>query len=113
MLEAMRCIDEGISAETLDAAMLAFGMPMGPIELIDTVGLDIALAAGAQLTDAIQTPRCLAEHIERNNLGKKTGTGFYKWLNGKPVKRAPDSLPEGIAQRLIQPLIDRTRLLLE
>lgn len=113
MLEAMHCIDEGISAETLDAAMEAFGMPMGPIELIDTVGLDIALAAGAQLTDAVQTPRCLAERVERNNLGKKTGTGFYKWLNGKPVKRAPDPLPEGVAQRLIQPLITRTRQQLE
>ena len=49
MLEAMRCVDEGIAPETVDAAMEAFGMPMGPIELADTVGLDIAMAAGKTL----------------------------------------------------------------
>lgn len=109
MLEAMRCVDEGISAETLDAAIVEFGMPMGPIELIDTVGLDIALAAGAQLSDGAKAPRCLTERVERHHLGKKTGTGFYAWINGKPVKKAADPIPEALAQRLIQPLIARTR----
>ena len=50
LLEAMRCVDEGYSPSTIDAAMVSFGMPMGPIELADTVGLDVALHAGKQLT---------------------------------------------------------------
>ncbi len=50
----MRCVDEGVEPETVDAAALAFGMPMGPIELADTVGLDIAMAA-ALLASAVAT----------------------------------------------------------
>jgi 3-hydroxyacyl-CoA dehydrogenase/enoyl-CoA hydratase/3-hydroxybutyryl-CoA epimerase len=49
MNEAMKCVDEGIAPETIDAALVAFGMPMGPIELADTVGLDVAVHAGKQL----------------------------------------------------------------
>jgi 3-hydroxyacyl-CoA dehydrogenase/enoyl-CoA hydratase/3-hydroxybutyryl-CoA epimerase len=48
MLEAMRAVDEGIAPATVDEAMLAFGMPMGPIELADMVGLDVAMAAGQE-----------------------------------------------------------------
>jgi 3-hydroxyacyl-CoA dehydrogenase/enoyl-CoA hydratase/3-hydroxybutyryl-CoA epimerase len=77
MLEAMRTVDSGISPETVDEAMLAFGMPMGPIELIDTVGLDIALAAGKQLADGAEPPRCLLERVKQGQLGKKAGQGFY------------------------------------
>ena len=49
LMEAMRCVDEGIAPETVDEAALAFGMPVGPIELADTVGLDICLAVGKML----------------------------------------------------------------
>src|SRR5438445_10435365 len=47
--QALRMVDEGVAPETLDAAVTAFGMPMGPIELADTVGLDICLAVGKEL----------------------------------------------------------------
>ena len=50
-MEAMRCVDEGIAPETVDEAALRFGMPVGPIELADTVGLDICLAVGKMLGD--------------------------------------------------------------
>lgn len=109
MLEAMRCVDEGIPAETIDAAMVAFGMPMGPIELIDTVGLDIAHDAGAQLSGNATPPRCLESRLTRNELGKKTALGFYRWKNGKPIKQKPGAIPEGLAQRLIAPLINKTQ----
>lgn len=111
MLEAMRCVDEGIAPETVDEAMLAFGMPMGPIELIDTVGLDIAVAAGRQLAGAAEAPRCLAEHVGRDELGRKTGHGFYAWRDGRPVKAAAGSVPAGLAARLVGPLIERTAAL--
>src|SRR3546814_14277928 len=78
MLEAMRCVDEGIKPETLDAAMLRFGMPMGHIELIDTVGLDIARDAGRQLSAQASLPACIERHLDRKELGRKSGQGFYR-----------------------------------
>jgi len=105
MLEAMRCVEEGMSAETVDAAMLAFGMPMGPIELADTVGLDVALAAGKALTGAAEVPGKLAAHVAAGELGRKTGTGFYYWREGKPVKGQPAAGPEGLTHRLLQLLL--------
>ncbi|MHA3904255.1 3-hydroxyacyl-CoA dehydrogenase NAD-binding domain-containing protein [Castellaniella sp. WN] len=109
MLEAMRCVDEGLRPETIDAAMKAFGMPMGPIELVDTVGLDIARDAGAQLTGGAEPPACLARHLDRDELGRKSGQGFYRWREGKPVRAEAGTAPAGLARRLLQPLIDATR----
>ena len=122
MLQAMRSVDEGLAPETVDAAMVAFGMPMGPLELADTVGLDIARAAGEALADGAEPPRCLVDRLARGDLGKKSGKGFYTWREGKPVKAekakaAKDkanagpaaAAPEGLARRLIQPLVDATR----
>jgi 3-hydroxyacyl-CoA dehydrogenase / enoyl-CoA hydratase / 3-hydroxybutyryl-CoA epimerase len=111
--EAMLCIDEGVAPETIDAAMLAFGMPMGPIELADTVGLDIAMAAGSQLTDAAEAPRCLAERVARGDLGRKSGRGFYEFRDGKPVKASVGTAPSGLAERLVKPLVERTRKLVD
>ena len=111
MQEALRCVDEGIAPETIDSAMVAFGMPMGPIELADTVGLDVALHAGKQLAGANATPpKCLIERVERGDLGKKTGKGFYVWADNFQ-KNPPGAAPDGLAVRLIQPLLDRTRQL--
>ncbi|WP_175196621.1 3-hydroxyacyl-CoA dehydrogenase family protein, partial [Achromobacter deleyi] len=111
MLQAMRSVDEGLSPATVDAAMVAFGMPMGPLELADTVGLDIARAAGQELAGGAEPPRCLAERLARGDLGKKSGRGFYEWRDGKPVKDKAGGppAPAGLAERLIQPLIDATR----
>jgi 3-hydroxyacyl-CoA dehydrogenase/enoyl-CoA hydratase/3-hydroxybutyryl-CoA epimerase len=109
MLAAMRKVDDGLSASEIDQALLDFGMPMGPLTLADTVGLDIALAAGRSLAaehttraadnsaaaatpdakagdanhvmDAV--PRCLQERVDAGHLGKKTGQGFYAWKDGK------------------------------
>jgi 3-hydroxyacyl-CoA dehydrogenase/enoyl-CoA hydratase/3-hydroxybutyryl-CoA epimerase len=111
MLEAMRAVDEGIAPETVDEAMLAFGMPMGPIELADTVGLDIAMAAGKQLAGGAEPPRCLLAKAEKNQLGKKSGHGFYAWRDGKAQKGATGSVPAGLAERLARPLIERTERL--
>ena len=111
MLAAMLAVDQGIAPETIDEAMLTFGMPMGPIELVDTVGLDIAMAAGRQLAGGAEPPRCLIERVERGQLGKKSGQGFYAWSDGKPTKAVAGSLPSGLAERLVKPLIDRVEQL--
>lgn len=109
LLEAMRCVDEGLAPETIDAAMTAFGMPMGPIELADTVGLDIALAAGRELAGGAEPPRCLMQRVERGELGRKSGRGFYAWRDGKADKGKAGDAPPGLAQRLTDPLVARVR----
>ena len=87
MTEAQVMLEEGIPAETLDAAAREFGMPMGPIELADTVGLDVGLAVGRELAKpGGPQPKKIQELVAAKKLGKKSGEGFYKWVNGKPQK---------------------------
>ncbi len=116
LLAAMRAVDAGAAPARVDEAMLAFGMPMGPIELADTVGLDIALAAGKQLAGAAEPPRCLLDRVDQGQLGKKSGQGFYRWVDGKPLKvSAGGTASTGAASaaaisadHMIAPLIERT-----
>ncbi len=105
---AFRAVDEGIAPETVDEAAVAFGMPMGPIELADTVGLDICVAVGKLLGDGAP-PRELMKHVDANELGKKSGRGFYRWEDGKPVKAAPGPVPEGLTARLVDPYVAEAR----
>jgi 3-hydroxyacyl-CoA dehydrogenase/enoyl-CoA hydratase/3-hydroxybutyryl-CoA epimerase len=105
LMEAMRCVDEGIAPEAVDEAAVAFGMPTGPIELADTVGLDICLAVGKMLGRENPEPRRLSELIAEGHLGRKSGRGFYEWKGGKADKRTPGSIPNELAQRLIDPLL--------
>ncbi len=87
MTEAQVMMEEGIPAETIDAAAREFGMPMGPIELADTVGLDVGLAVGKELAKpGGPEPKKIQELVAAKKLGKKTGEGFYKWVNGRPQK---------------------------
>jgi 3-hydroxyacyl-CoA dehydrogenase/enoyl-CoA hydratase/3-hydroxybutyryl-CoA epimerase len=76
LMEAMRCVDEGMAPETVDEAALAFGMPVGPIELADTVGLDICMAVGKMLGRDAAPPKRLSELIAAGHLGRKTKRGF-------------------------------------
>jgi 3-hydroxyacyl-CoA dehydrogenase / enoyl-CoA hydratase / 3-hydroxybutyryl-CoA epimerase len=110
LYKALQLVDAGTSPETLDAAATAFGMPMGPIELADTVGLDICLAVGKELSGGHgEPPRRLAELVASGNLGRKTGRGFYSWKNGRPQKGAPAPVPGDLAQMLITPYLDEAK----
>jgi 3-hydroxyacyl-CoA dehydrogenase/enoyl-CoA hydratase/3-hydroxybutyryl-CoA epimerase len=109
LMEAMRCVDEGMTPETVDEAALAFGMPVGPIELADTVGLDICLAVGKMLGRDTPPPKRLSELIAAGNLGRKTKRGFYDWSAGEAAKNAPGVVPPGLADRLIRPLVTEAK----
>jgi len=102
---AMRCIDEGVAPEAIDEAALAFGMPMGPIELADTVGLDICAAVGRMLAPGTPPSATVAALIAAGHLGRKTGRGFYDYSSGRPAKKAAGTIPAGLADRLIGPLV--------
>ena len=110
MLEAMVMMDEKIDKTTIDAAAEKFGMPMGPIELADQVGLDICLAVGDELRahfgDALPpAPDWLREKVAKGELGRKTGKGFYIWKNGKVQKGAIGPAPTSdMIDRLILPM---------
>ena len=88
-LEAIRMLEEGVaSAADIDTAMkLGYGHPMGPLELTDLVGLDIRLGIADYLSDAIgpafEPPELLRRHVTDGKLGKKSGEGFYRWVDGK------------------------------
>jgi 3-hydroxyacyl-CoA dehydrogenase/enoyl-CoA hydratase/3-hydroxybutyryl-CoA epimerase len=112
MLEAMVMLSEGLKRETIDAAAEAFGMPMGPIELADTVGLDICLHVAEMLKASLDRPmpdvsQALRGKVEMGQLGRKTGKGFYEWRRGEPVKDRDAPKPtEEMTDRLILPMLD-------
>lgn len=94
MLEAMLIHQEGTPIEAIDAAALDFGMPMGPVELADTVGLDVCVMVTKTLggeNDISEVQSKANAHIQSlvdaGHLGKKSGQGFYRWENDKPVKQ--------------------------
>ncbi|HUN69234.1 MAG TPA: 3-hydroxyacyl-CoA dehydrogenase NAD-binding domain-containing protein [Burkholderiales bacterium] len=118
MQNAFRMLDEGMKPETLDAAMEAFGMPMGPIELADTVGLDICLHAGKQLAkkDAQgrepEAPQLLLNKVALGQLGRKSGQGIYRWEKNKPVKGQPGAWDQRTTEALIHPYLEETQAVL-
>jgi 3-hydroxyacyl-CoA dehydrogenase/enoyl-CoA hydratase/3-hydroxybutyryl-CoA epimerase len=79
-----------VPREALDAAAETFGMPMGPVELADTVGLDVGLGVMATLgnEETSEDARMLESYVNEGKLGKKSGEGFYVWKKGKPVKNS-------------------------
>jgi 3-hydroxyacyl-CoA dehydrogenase/enoyl-CoA hydratase/3-hydroxybutyryl-CoA epimerase len=110
---AFRLLDEGAKPETIDAAMEAFGMPMGPIELADTVGLDICLAAGRELAKkGSEAPQVLLNKVALGQLGRKTGQGIYRYENGKPVKGQPDAWQPELMEALIEPYLAEAKAVL-
>jgi 3-hydroxyacyl-CoA dehydrogenase/enoyl-CoA hydratase/3-hydroxybutyryl-CoA epimerase len=112
LLEAMVLLDEGVKRETIDAAAVSFGMPMGPIELADTVGLDICMHVAETLKAGLERkmpdiPNWLRDKVAKGELGRKTGKGLYDWKDGKPVKDAEVAAPTGeMTNRLILPMLD-------
>jgi len=95
----------------IDRAAVKFGMPMGPIELIDTVGLDVAYGVGQELAPflGLAIPPTLSQPPEPGKRGKKDGQGIYAWENGKPKKpEVPKDYkaPGDLEDRLVLPLLN-------
>jgi 3-hydroxyacyl-CoA dehydrogenase / enoyl-CoA hydratase / 3-hydroxybutyryl-CoA epimerase len=109
MMDAVRRYQLGEPREKIDQAALKFGMPMGPLELMDLVGLDIANHVGEGLGLAPGTDNVLANLVKRGKLGKKTGEGFYVWEKGKPKREDVTYDPaelERLGRELVKPMLD-------
>jgi 3-hydroxyacyl-CoA dehydrogenase/enoyl-CoA hydratase/3-hydroxybutyryl-CoA epimerase len=108
--EALFALSEGIPAAVIDKAGTRFGMPVGPIELADVVGLDVALHVGGVLAAAFgrQVPEILVKQVNDKKLGRKSGEGFYLWRDGKAVHAPthPVTVPADLEDRLILPMLN-------
>jgi 3-hydroxyacyl-CoA dehydrogenase/enoyl-CoA hydratase/3-hydroxybutyryl-CoA epimerase len=97
----------------LDKAAKKFGMPMGPIELADTVGLDVCASVGKELAGflGVDIPDGMDELLAAGKKGKKTGEGLYKWENGKAIKPEIDPnyhAADDITDRMILPMLNES-----
>jgi 3-hydroxyacyl-CoA dehydrogenase / enoyl-CoA hydratase / 3-hydroxybutyryl-CoA epimerase len=115
MLSAVERVEKGESKELIDAAALAFGMPMGPIELMDTVGLDVGQSVAHELGHAVPETSRFASLVKQKKLGRKTGEGFYKWEKGKAIKGETPAHADlaGLGRELVKPLVDTTVVTVE
>ena len=110
MFKAVEAVEAGEDADRIDESLVDFGMPMGPIELCDQVGLDVCLDVGMVLGIAPATEAVLREKCEAQNLGRKTGTGFYQWDGNRPIRpRAAVDVARmaDIAAAMLAPMIEQ------
>lgn len=117
LAEAIRLYEEGVAPEVIDAEAVRFGMPMGPIELADTVGLDICKAVAGELIAAFggedagsQENNAVSRLVDQGKLGRKSGEGFYTWAKGKAQKQ---KVPAGyvspdITDRMIYSMLNES-----
>lgn len=113
IMEAFIAHSEGLKPEVIDAAATSFGMPMGPIELADTVGLDVGLHVAQVLKRDLpgrhlpDIPAWFEKLVADGKLGKKTGQGIYTWKDGKPQKASAPEAPDAeLEDRLVLPLVN-------
>ena len=114
--EALFALADGIPAALIDRTGTRFGMPMGPIELADVVGLDVSLHVGRVLAEAFhrRVPEILVKQVEQKKFGRKSGEGFYVWRDGKPVRTPAQNadIPPDLEDRLILPMLNEAAAVL-
>ena len=115
MQEGMTAVEEGVLPEVVDAAATGFGMPMGPIELADVVGLDTCNHVGEIIGAAIKRSppiplKKLQTLLQAKSLGRKSGQGYYKWIDGKAQKQkvAEDAVPADLTDRLMLTFVNES-----
>ena len=98
----------GQNADEIDQALLSYGMPMGPLELADQIGLDICLDVGERIGVRDDVKKYLKDKIAAQNLGRKTGVGIYQWEGKRALRARADYEGQNgkiIIEALLKPLI--------
>jgi 3-hydroxyacyl-CoA dehydrogenase len=123
--EATVCLQEGAAAmDEIDAAMVDFGMPMGPFTLMDMIGIDVCAYVGKYLYDEygprVMLPELYVKMVEAGRFGEKAGKGFYGYgeETDEPVRQMIAALPKSPAskfsvERLMYPMINEAALALQ
>jgi len=110
MTEAMHLVGAGVSLAAIDEVAVAFGMPMGPIELVDSVGLDVVMHVSKVLGTQMEGPvgEQMSAMVARGDLGRKSGRGFYSWQDGKAQKSRDkgDAPPADAEDRLVLSMVN-------
>jgi 3-hydroxyacyl-CoA dehydrogenase/enoyl-CoA hydratase/3-hydroxybutyryl-CoA epimerase len=111
LMEAVALQAGGTPVEAIDASARRFGMPMGPLELADTIGLDVCLYVGEILAQHLgkAVPPSLRERVQQGRLGRKSGAGFYEYHKGKPKRQGVVMEPaalDRLADQMVQKLLD-------
>jgi 3-hydroxyacyl-CoA dehydrogenase/enoyl-CoA hydratase/3-hydroxybutyryl-CoA epimerase len=118
-MQALQRLEHGEAKEKIDEAARAFGMPMGPVELADWVGLDVCALVGRILGIAPAGSSRLDEMVAAGKLGRKSGEGFYVWKDGRAEKGEPPQVPydrfelERLGRELVDPLIGEAQKALD
>jgi 3-hydroxyacyl-CoA dehydrogenase/enoyl-CoA hydratase/3-hydroxybutyryl-CoA epimerase len=108
LLEAVALVEEGVPADRVDRAATAFGMPVGPVELADSVGLDICLSVAGKMAAMLHNgvPESLRAHVAAGHLGRKSGAGYYRWQHDKPVRGHQPEFSQEDQDRLMLRLLN-------
>ncbi len=118
MNEAAHLLEEGVAVEAIDKAMKDFGFPVGPITLLDEVGIDVGAKVQKILHHAfgarMDPPPSMAKLIADGRLGRKNAKGFYRYVEGAKAKEVDSSvyalMPKGAGQKAMDPKIIQERL---
>ena len=116
MFAAFERLEKGEDKEKIDEAVRTFGMPMGPIEIADSVGLDVCLHVAKILGGGGTGGSRLERLVSSGRLGKKTGEGFYVWKDGKPVRgevKWSKTELEKLGRELVEPIVTEAQKALD
>ncbi|MDX1679772.1 MAG: 3-hydroxyacyl-CoA dehydrogenase NAD-binding domain-containing protein, partial [Akkermansiaceae bacterium] len=124
LVEAADMFERGGDPQAIDKAMLDFGMPMGPLRLLDEVGLDVAMHVARTLSEAFPDrmglPSIAQKLVDHGHLGRKSGEGFYHYGHdtapgdtAMSLRRGGSGTPDDVQSRLAQRMSDEARRCLE
>ena len=112
IFKAIEAVAGGEKADHIDEALVDFGMPMGPIELADQIGLDVCLDVGIVLGMPPATKALLDEKCRTGTIGRKSGSGFYEWDGNRAIRAHQSKDPRvmaAIAKNMLAPMIEECR----
>jgi len=118
MNEAAHLLEEGVAVEAIDKAMKDFGFPVGPITLLDEVGIDVGAKVQKVLHDAfgarLEPPPSMAKLVADGRLGRKNGKGFYRYTEGSKSKEVDSTvyalMPSGAGTKSVDERVIQERL---